>query len=263
MQIPSRQMMEAEMDLRFLARANPPPILFRYRGTSKYVIEEISKQQLYAATSQELNDPFECRAPVVWNVDLMKDQFIKHAPAFGISPEKAAEEFDSSRGWGMNRLLEKWEATRAETRIVCFSAKPNSIRMWSYYAQAHEGICVGYDTAKRPFWVAQKVKYQNPDMPFDVVAASQSDPTEIAANITCRKSSEWEFEEEYRVASNLGDTRLIPFEASAIKEIRFGARMKPEFKDSVMEAVKCLPHRPVLIQMGCDFDRFILTDSIL
>src|SRR5476651_2214507 len=96
----SREAIEAEMALRFLARANPPSILFRYRGTSQYVIQEISKQQLYAATSQELNDPFECRAPVVWNIELMKEQFIKYAPAFGLLPVKAAEEFDSSLEWG-------------------------------------------------------------------------------------------------------------------------------------------------------------------
>jgi hypothetical protein len=263
MQIPSRQIMEAEMALRFLARSNPPPILFRYRRPSDWTVDEISKQELYAATSEELNDPFECRAPIVWNIELMKEQFIRHAPVFGILSEKAAEEFDSSRDWGMKRLLEKWDATRAQTRIVCFSAKPNSIRMWSYYAQAHEGICVGYDTTKRPFWVAQKVKYQNPETPFDVIAAHESDPTEIAANITFRKSCEWEFEEEYRVASNLGDIKLIPFQASAIKEIRFGARIKMEFKEKVMEAISHLPHCPTLIQMGCDFDRFVLTETVV
>jgi hypothetical protein len=261
----SREAIEAEMALRFLSRANPPPILFRYRGTSQYVIEEISKQQLYAATSEELNDPFECRAPVVWNIELLKEQFIQHAPVFGISPEKAAEDFDSSREWAMKRLLERWEATSKQTRIVCFSAKPDSIRMWSYYAKAHEGICVGYDTAKRPFWVAQKVKYQNPEIPFDVIAAYKSDPTEIAANITNRKSSEWEFEEEYRVASDLGDIRYIPFDASAIKEIRFGARINanPEFKEKLLETISQLPHHPKLIQMGCDFDRFVLTETVI
>ena len=251
------------MALRFLARANPPPILFRYRSPSDRTIDEISKQQIYAATSQELNDPFECCAPIFWNAELMKELFVQHAPAFGISPEKVAEEFNSSREWGMKGLLEKWEATRTQTRIVCFAAKPNSIRMWSYYSQAHEGICVGYDTTKRSFWVAQKVKYQNPDTPFDVIAAFKSDPTEIAANVTFRKSSEWEFEEEYRVASDLGDIRLIPFDASAIKEIRLGARIKMEFKERVLEVVSHLPQRPTLIQMGCDFERFILTESVV
>jgi hypothetical protein len=175
-------------------------------------------------------------------MEQLRKQFIQHAPVFGIPPKKAAEEFDSTGDWSLKRLLEKWEATRAQTRIVCFSAKPDSIRMWSYYAQAYEGICVGYDTSRRPFWVAQKVKCQNPDNPFDVIAASANDPTSISDNITCRKSAEWEFEQEYRVASDLRDIRLIPFEASAIKEIRLGARIKAEFKDRVMEVVKHLPH---------------------
>jgi hypothetical protein len=75
----------------------------------------------------------------------------------------------------------------------------------------------------RPFNVALEVKYKNPETAFDVIAATESDPTEIAANITFRKSEEWEFEKEYRIASNLGDIRQIPFHPSAIKEIRLGA----------------------------------------
>jgi hypothetical protein len=61
----SREEMEAEMALRFLARANPPPILFRYRGPSNWAIDEIFRQQLYAAYPEELNDPFECCARTV------------------------------------------------------------------------------------------------------------------------------------------------------------------------------------------------------
>jgi hypothetical protein len=116
----------------------------------------------------------------------------------------------------------------------------------------------------RPFNVALKVKYQNPDEPFDVVAASINDPTEIAANTTLRKSLEWEFEDEYRVASNLGDTRLIPFEESAIKDIRLGARIKDDFREEVIKTISHLSHlshRPKLFQMDCDFDRFILTET--
>ena len=137
----TREEIEAEMALRFLALANPPPILFRYRSPSDWTIGEISKQQLYAATSQELNDPFECRAPVVWNVELMKEQFIRYAPAFGI----------------------------------------------------------------------------------------------------------------------------IPFHPSAIKEIRLGANinLNPQFKEELFKAVSKLPYRPKLIQMGCDFDRFVLTETVI
>lgn len=118
---------QAKIESRFLARANPPPVLFRYRRPSSYTIEELSKHQIYAALPAELNDPFECRTPVVWNRALIKQDFIEHAPVFGISPTEAADEFDSSVEWGMKNLLEKWESTTSQTRVVCFSAKSNSI----------------------------------------------------------------------------------------------------------------------------------------
>jgi hypothetical protein len=49
----TREEIEAEMALRFLALANPPPILFRYRNPSDWTIDEISQQQLYAAILAE------------------------------------------------------------------------------------------------------------------------------------------------------------------------------------------------------------------
>ena len=137
--------------------------------------------------------------------------------------------------------------------------------MWSYYAQAHQGICIGYDTKVRPFNVALEVKYKNPETAFDVIAATENNPTEIAANITFRKSEEWEFEREYRIASNLRDIRRIPFHHSAIKELRLGANinLNPELKEELLKAVSKLPYRPKLIQMGCDFDRFVLTETVI
>jgi hypothetical protein len=64
-----REAHEAEMALRFLALANPPPVLFRYRSPNQWTLDEISKQQLYAPKSDELNDPFECHAAVFWDVE--------------------------------------------------------------------------------------------------------------------------------------------------------------------------------------------------
>jgi hypothetical protein len=90
-------MTEAEIAERFRARANPPPILFRYRAPSNWALTEIAKQEIYAATPDELNDPFECSAPVWWNVDLMRRHFVEeYAPKRGLSADEAAKEFESS-----------------------------------------------------------------------------------------------------------------------------------------------------------------------
>jgi hypothetical protein len=116
----------------------------------------------------------------------------------------------------------------------------------------------------RPFRFAIDVNYQNPDVPLEAVAALKKDPTEIANHVTLRKAQEWKFEQEYRIPISLGERpRLISFQNGAICEIRFGVRIKSEFRKKVMEAISHLPNRPKLIQMGCDFDRFVLTETVI
>ena len=257
----SRQKFEAEVAKKFLARANPPSILHRYRRPTDWMLAEISKCEIYASKPEDLNDPFECSAPVCWNVDLMRRHWVdEYAPMRGLSANEALKEFESSWKWGVQRMAEGLKQKTAQTGIVCFAAKPDSIRMWAYYAESHKGICVGYDTKYRPFNFAISVNYQNPDKPFDVFASLKDDPTEIANHIALRKAEEWSFEDEYRIPVNIeGMPRLISFESAAIKEIRFGARIEPDFREKVLRAVSVLPTRPKLIQMGCDFERFLLT----
>jgi len=79
-------MTEAEIARKFRARANPPALLFRYRPPTDWTLNEISKQQIYIAKPDELNDPFECSARVVWDADLLRKKFVEeHAPKYGLS----------------------------------------------------------------------------------------------------------------------------------------------------------------------------------
>lgn len=258
-------MTEAEIAQRFLARAHPPPVLHRYRRPTEWTLSEISKCTIYASKPEELNDPFECSAPVWWNIDLMRRHWIEeYAPTRGLSVDEAIKEFEASWKWGIQRMAEGLRRKTSQTGIVCFSGKPNSIRMWAYYAESHKGICVGYDTKFRPFNVAINVNYQNPDKPFDIFACLRDDPTEIANHIALRKAEEWKFEDEYRIPVNIeGMPRFIPFEAPAIKEVRLGTRIDTAFKEKVLKAISLLPARPKLIQMACDFDRFVLTEKVI
>ena len=65
----------------------------------------------------------------------MRRLFIEeYGPMHGISPAEAAKEFDSSYEWGMAHLLDGIMQMREQSGIICLSAIPNSIRMWSYYA---------------------------------------------------------------------------------------------------------------------------------
>jgi hypothetical protein len=257
---------EMEITAKLLARANPPPVLHRYRCPTDRAFAEISQHRVYLASPDDLNDPFECRAPVSFDLALLRQQFIEEfAPSRGLSADEAANEFDASAGSLSQELPAGLTDMRQDSGLICLTAVPNSIRMWSYYAEAHKGICIGYSTKVHPFMVAMKVTYQNPDIPLDIVAALRDDPTQLAAHITLRKAAEWDFDEEYRIPiGQIGDRpRAVPYDASGIVEIRFGARMENGFRKKLLDVISGLPNRPRLIQMGCDVQRFVLTEEVI
>ncbi|HZF01887.1 MAG TPA: hypothetical protein VE344_08335 [Methylomirabilota bacterium] len=119
---------------KFFERANPPPMLFRYRPPTKWALDEISKQQIYAAKPDELNDPFECSAPITWDVNLLREKFVEEfAPTRGLSSAEATKQFDAHLPyWTEKYPQDTTEFLKEQSGIICLSAVSNSIRMWSY-----------------------------------------------------------------------------------------------------------------------------------
>jgi hypothetical protein len=77
---------ELEILAKLLARAKPPPILYRYRKPNEWTLAEISNQRIFATSPDNLNDPFECSAPVCWNRKSLRQHFIEvFAPTCGLS----------------------------------------------------------------------------------------------------------------------------------------------------------------------------------
>src|SRR5438270_715797 len=91
---------------------------------------------------------------------------------------------------------------------------------------------------------------------FAAMPDDLNDPSQLLDHVSLRKAAEWEFEQEYRIPlGQIGNRpRVLPYDASALAVIRFGARVEDEFRGRVMEAIAHLQQRPTLIQMRCDFD---------
>ena len=86
----------------------------------------------------------------------------------------------------------------------------------------------------------------------------------LSDHLSCRKGTEWDFEQEYRIPVgpfHSDHTRLLPILKNAIMEIRLGAKINSDFKASVLAAVKSYPTKPRIIQMGCDHQTFRLTET--
>lgn len=161
---------------------------------------------------------------------------------------------------------ERIEALRSASGLVCCSSNSLSNRMWAYYADAHKGICVGYNTEFSPFCFGLEVTYRDPDGPIDLLDTLKRDPTLLSDLVSCRKGAEWDFEQEFRIPVgpfSKDHTRLLPIQPEAIAEIRLGAKIRPDFKEKIVSIGRGLPHKPRIIQMGCDDQSFSLTETIL
>jgi hypothetical protein len=90
------------------------------------------------------------------------------------------------------------ENTVKRWRLYCLTTHPDSILMWSHYADKHRGICLEFDTGNDVLGSAQMVAYREL---FDVISpeALLGDGDALAKTILLTKSSHWQCEDEYRM----------------------------------------------------------------
>jgi hypothetical protein len=89
-----------------------------------------------------------------------------------------------------------WETNAERWRIYCLTPHPNSLLMWSHYGDRHKGICLEFDTSVPIFGGALQVMYRETLSPIS--AASLEDWERLASTLL-EKSSDWRYEDEYRV----------------------------------------------------------------
>ncbi|MYM66243.1 DUF2971 domain-containing protein [Pseudoduganella sp. FT55W] len=116
--------------------------------------------------------------------------------------------------------------------IICTGQHWRSPVMWAHYARSHTGVCLGFDVQDD---MAKKVTYTqerkaiklNPKEPYHGLTL------ETLEELLTTKYSQWAYEEEWRLFSNLdkpdpnNGEYYLPFGSNlALREIIIGARCK-------------------------------------
>lgn len=133
--------------------------------------------------------------------------------------------------------------------ILCVSKLPNSIPMWSYYANHHKGIAIGLDLSKAgnafpgQFGKVRYHKFRRGVNPW-LISASREWFKQVTDTIFI-KSRDWVHEAEYRRVFRLADLihatpdemgkrhYLLDIGGSAIKEIIFGCRIDESYEKRI------------------------------
>lgn len=126
----------------------------------KWALCDLEHQHLKVARFDDLNDPFEL---------------------LGVALR------DKER----RRRFKRWR-TRAAARhgLLCFCTTWHNPVLWSHYAEAHTGMCLGFDVPRQ---CLREVKYVQTRPPFD-----QCVPREGQGPLFWTKFKGWEYEAEHR-----------------------------------------------------------------
>jgi hypothetical protein len=149
-------------------------------------------------------------------------------------------------------LYEQFTTAYRNEGVTCFGNRPNSIGLWSHYADSHKGCVVELAPSVEKdsnLLLAKEVVYTNNrpflyDSPLDFVKKAifgkkAEDINNFTEKITLTKSLDWRGEEELRVCIPLfGQARTLLYHPEELVAIYLGCRMREEDMLNIISLAK-------------------------
>lgn len=213
---------------------------YKYLGDGKGLRSLISNRDIMFTNPKSFNDPFDC-FPVL-KLKPFKDLKSNNPymySALGLDRLKGAERILAVEKM-YNRMRSRIKSGDfisdlfSQASVLSLSKIPDSVLMWSHYAQHHRGAVVEFKIPinRARFFnheyshadlISLDVKYEKnrPIMVFDGSPASRET---ILDQMFLVKSEVWAYEQESRVIKNEGGQGVFSFESDLLNSIILGAR---------------------------------------
>jgi hypothetical protein len=209
--------------------------MFKFSGLQAerccWIRELLVHSGLYAARVDTLNDPMECRFRMVWNATLEELQEFFGDRCAGAEREKAIVGAQTVQG---QQEASRQVADLAQKRgIVSLTEDCRDTRLWSYYADKHQGVAVRFDTSpgilqQVDFEACLPVRYQDE---FPVVDVYRDPHLDLLQRMHATKALCWQHEREWRLIFKQPGYYRIP--DAAIDGLVFGLRTDPEIEREI------------------------------
>lgn len=217
-------------------RVDCPEVLYKIYGITKNSVNGLEKGELFASHPAKFNDPFDSHMQLL-NIENAID-----LKSLDEQIPKEDLEGKDEMGKMLTRQQFLQEQVFLNTGIICLSANPNHIPMWSYYGQNHEGFMIGFEPEKLgipgsgPF----PMNYQEKFGPIPVSEIGYDLAVLIQINL---KNIDWIHESEWRLFAMSeepmetthfpsGKIRTFNYHRSAVNMVALGYNFfKPEEKE--------------------------------
>jgi len=239
-----------------------PSTLFKYRqfDPKGYHLQLLTHNKVYFPSAAGLNDPFDSNVPFVIGTGTeqqVKDFFKRGLTLQYPSLNDAQIETMSDSLYSMgahsnpvaNQSMRKHirDYTVATYGIFALSTKADQILMWSHYSNSHSGFVVAYDRAKMMDFfynhhkstgeliALEEVSYSTTFPSWNALTAS---PVEKMKNLLLVKSTDWGYEEEYRLIFHNGANKHVIIDDSIIDHVILGCQISDSDKSTIVSILK-------------------------
>jgi hypothetical protein len=192
--------------------------LYHYQGSSlDHLRDTLQNGRVRFSNPNNFNDPWDCR-PYFDSESLADPAVRKQWGDFfePMIPQLPAESQAIFKGLGANwfdhpQILSlgirkmsptAWQRIAEIWRIYCLTPHPGSLLMWAHYADKHRGLCLEFD-AGREFGASFQVVYRDEMLAIGPNVLAGDDKA-LADAVMLTKSSEWGYENEYRMLARDG-----------------------------------------------------------
>lgn len=215
-----------------------PAFLYKYYRDQSLNLDSVMSNKMWYSAPYNFNDAFDCDVAI-------NEQAIFKSLLPAVSGGKIIRE--GSSVWlqlksGLHKqlaLLSRiFEDQKVSMGIACLSEVPDSILMWSHYANNHRGFCVAYNllglNQKLQFSAVPVLYTQDRvclrSIPLDQDTLNKETMSLFIQSLTS-KSPEWSYEKEWRIIRD---------------EAACGPRWDDENKGALLDAIS-----PSAIFLGC------------
>ncbi len=211
-----------------------PTDIFKYASFDR-AERILTDRTLKFSDPETFNDPFDCVMDNVYfdfsgaldpKVQLEVDQLREMFKGSELTNDLLARAYQEVQLGKKNGIA-----------VTCFSLDPKNLLMWAHYADKHTGMCLHFDNN-----LPKDSKYT--DVRIDIqghIEYHLIDKVNYCSNkiqgvkyIYLNKSHHWEYENEYRLLTMMGNG-IYNFKPGYLKAVIFGIKTLPAEQKRIME----------------------------
>jgi hypothetical protein len=219
-----------------------PPRLYKYGSLQNpdYLREVLLGSKIYCCSPLDFNDPFDCRPKIIVGKTRQEVEAAKKEIE-GILLKRTSLNRNSRRVEARRivkqiqeaiGLTHEYNLLLGRTGVYCLSAKNDNLLMWAHYGDSHMGYCLEFSTESyySIFSKAEPVRYQKQ---YPIVKLFTADKVEWGKESLLTKSTDWKYEDEWRLTS--AKPGHLDFPPEKLISVIFGCKISETNRNKILE----------------------------